>query len=110
MPGQRWAILTAWNPQGLARGRASNIKAQQQLRAALLGWPQLAGVNGAGEWAEPSLIVTGPHLRQAARLGQRFGQAAVLWGVGGRAALVWCAGAEADLRLERFWLVAAPTV
>ncbi|UWX65233.1 DUF3293 domain-containing protein [Deinococcus rubellus] len=107
-PGQRWAILTAWNPQGLQHDRASNLGAQERLRAALFGWPQLGGVNGAGEWTEPSLIVTGLNLRQATRLGQRFGQAAVLWGVGGRAALVWCAGGDAGLRLERYWLTAPP--
>ncbi|WP_237724620.1 DUF3293 domain-containing protein [Deinococcus alpinitundrae] len=111
-PGQRWAILTAWNPQGQRRDPASNAEAQLLLRAALTDWPLVEGVNGEGKWAEPSLIVPGLGLRRAARLGQLFGQAAVLWGVGQRAALVWCEGdlksdlsSGAGLRLERRWLV-----
>jgi len=110
---QSWAILTAWNPQGQQQDPASNAEAQERLRAALVGWPLVEGVNGEGQWAEPSLIVPGLNLRQAARLGQHFGQAAVLWGVGRRAALVWCLESElgsdmrgsVGLRLERLWLV-----
>jgi len=113
-PGLCWAILTAWNPQGQQQDPASNAEAQGRLRAALVGWPLVEGVNGEGQWAEPSLIVPGLGLRQAARLGQHFGQAAVLWGVGRRAALVWGLGSElgsamsdgAVLHLERLWLVA----
>lgn len=104
--------MTAWNPQGRPCDGASNNAAQEQLRAALVGWPFLEGVNGEGEWTEPSLIVPGLGLRQAAQFGQRFRQAAVLWGVGRRAALVWCPNdaGSAGLRLERHWLVAAQLV
>ena len=115
--GQCWAILTAWNPQGRFQDPASNAEAQHRLRAALADWPLLDGVNGEGKWAEPSLIVPGLGLRRAARLGQLFGQAAVLWGVGQRAALVWCeGGCKSDLTggvglyLERHWLGVEPPI
>ncbi|TSA88185.1 DUF3293 domain-containing protein [Deinococcus detaillensis] len=104
LPQQRWAILTAWNPHGQASDPASNAEAQSRLRAALAAWPALEGVNGEGNWAEPSLIVPALNLRRALEIGQDFGQAALIWGVGRRAALVWCAP---DVRVERFWMAAA---
>ena len=97
---QRWAILTAWNPHGAQQSAALNDAAQARLRAELSGQNLLEGVNGVGEWAEASLIVPGLGLRRALELGQRYAQAAVLWGVGLRAALVWCESAH----IQRLWL------
>lgn len=47
----------------------------------------------------------GAPLRLAADLGQRFGQAAILWGAGRRVALVWLSphGPGEVARIERFW-------
>lgn len=100
--GQRWAILTAWNPHGQRSDVASNQAAQLALSRDLAGWPQLAGLNGEDEWQEASFVVLGMDLPQAAALARRYQQAALVWGVGRRAALVWCAS---DPTLERFWLV-----
>ncbi|MFC6800485.1 DUF3293 domain-containing protein [Deinococcus caeni] len=81
--------MTAWNPAGQAQDRAANRAAQARLRVAAARWSSLDGVNGDGDWQEPTLILTGISLRDVAALGGAFGQAAVLWGSGARAALVW---------------------
>lgn len=101
--GQSWAVLTAWNPAGKQRAPEENLWRGERLRRDLtaLGLPFFEGVNGEGEWAEPGYIVLGLSLREAASLGARYGQAAVLWGAGRRVALAWCA----PLRLERRWAV-----
>lgn len=97
-----WAIVTAWNPGGQSHPRSDNLRAGRELLALIASRPQLPGVNGEGEWAEPSVILPGLGLRPAAQRGRHFGQAAVLWGVGRRVALVWL---EADsVRIERFWV------
>ncbi|CAM3636315.1 DUF3293 domain-containing protein [Deinococcus saxicola] len=96
-----WAIVTAWNPDGQQQLRADNLRAECELLALIVSRPHLPGVNGEGEWAEPSVVLPGFRLRQAAELGRRFNQAAVLFGVGQRVALVWL---ETDgVRVERFW-------
>ena len=100
---QSWAILTAWNPHGVPQPQDKNEAAQARLRAGLRGYALIAGINGEGEWAEASLIAPGLGLRRALKLGQQYGQVAVLWGTGARAALVWCQ----PVRVERFWLLAA---
>ena len=100
-PGQRWAILTAWNPHGERRGRLQNVAAQAQLLAEVAAWPHLTGVNGQGQWAEQSALVLGLGLSEAVKLGRRYQQAALVWGVGQRAALVWC---TQPASLERYWL------
>ena len=100
--GERWAILTAWNPGAKRLTLAQNEARQAELQRALAGERWHAGVNGEGAWAEPSLIVNGLPLQRALQLGRDFGQVAVLWGCGQRAALVWCASGRA----ERRWLSA----
>ncbi|GAA0511798.1 DUF3293 domain-containing protein [Deinococcus depolymerans] len=102
--GRGWGVVTAWNPAGQPRGRAANEAAQRRLRAASR-WAFREGVNGEGEWQEPSLILGGVRLRDVVALGVAFGQAAVLWGAGQRVALVWlpASGVEAA-RVERWWL------
>ncbi|QLG10916.1 DUF3293 domain-containing protein [Deinococcus sp. D7000] len=97
-----WAIVTAWNPGGELQSEAANMRAERELLALIGSRPHLIGVNGEGEWAEPSVLLPGFRLRQSAELGRTFGQAAVLYGVGRRVALVWL---EVDgLRVERFWV------
>lgn len=101
----RWGVVTAWNPAGQAQGRAANRAAQARLRVAASRWPGHGGVNGDGDWQEPTLILTGISLRDVAALGEAFGQAAVLWGSGARAALVWLpASGVGGVRAERWWL------
>ena len=100
--GERWAILTAWNPGAKRLTLAQNEVRQEKLQQALAGQRWYAGVNGKGAWAEPSLIVNALPLQRALQLGRDFGQVAVLWGCGQRAALVWCA----SRRVERRWLSA----
>lgn len=101
----RWGVVTAWNPAGQAQGRAANRAAQARLRVAASRWPGHGGVNGDGDWQEPTLILTGISLRDVAALGEAFGQAAVLWGSGARAALVWLpASGVGSVRAERWWL------
>lgn len=89
--GAAWAIVTAWNPGGWQGDRARNEAAQRDLELLVRrsGCPVLDGVNGEGEWAEPSLIVLGASQEQAREWAASFGQAAALWGQGARAALVW---------------------
>ena len=81
--------------------QADNLRAGRELLRVIGARPFLPGVNGEGEWAEPSFILPGLSLRQAAELARRFRQAAILFGVGRRVTLVWL---EADrLWVERFW-------
>lgn len=105
-PGGRWGIVTAWNPGGAQAGSAENDTAQTRLTGRVQGWSPLSGFNGDGGWREDTLILRGVPLREAARLGRQFGQAAILWGVGRRAALVWLDGPPSSegLRIERLWL------
>ncbi len=104
-PGGRWAVVTAWNPAGRKTDAVPNVAAQARLAAASQGWCPLPGWNGDGAWREEALILRGVSLREAARLGRQFGQAAVVWGVGRRAALVWLDDASPgpSLTVERWW-------
>ncbi|NTX99552.1 DUF3293 domain-containing protein [Deinococcus sp. JMULE3] len=105
-PGGRWAIVTAWNPAGRMADAVLNARRQAELAGEVGRWSPLPGWNGDGEWREDTLILRGVPLREAARLGRRFGQAAVVWGVGRRAALVWLDDrtAPTELRTLRLWL------
>lgn len=96
-----WAIVTAWNPGGQSQPGSDNLRAGRDLLALIAPRPHFPGVNGEGQWAEPSVILPGLTLRQAAQLGRRFAQAAVLFGVGQRVALVWLELGR--VRVERFW-------
>jgi len=108
--GRRWAVLTAWNPGGQLQDAERNAAAQARLLAALHGRLAAPGVNGEGRWREESVIVDGITLRDAADLGARFGQLAVMYGVGRRAALVWCGVPGGNgMRVERRWLARVPT-
>lgn len=89
-PG-RWAILTAWNPHGQICDPEGNAEAQARLRAELVAWSVLEGINGGGEWAEPSVIVPNLSLRRAAELGRHYQQAALVW-------------YAPEVQVERFWL------
>jgi len=110
-PGGRWAIVTAWNPAGRMADAGLNARRQAELAGEVGAWSPLPGRNGEGRWREDTLILRAVPLREAARLGRRFGQAAVVWGVGRRAALVWLddrtvpTGLRIErLCIERLWL------
>lgn len=100
-----WAIVTAWNPRGQRVTAAANTRAAAELltcvRAA--GFSPLPAHNGEGEWREEALLIPMARLRQAARWGGTFGQAAVLWGTGARVALVWLDRQGNVCGVERFW-------
>ena len=102
--GTRWAVVTAFNPGGIRLPLEDNLRRQVRLRFTLTRADRrfMPGVNGEGEWAEPSFILLDVPLREAVGLGVAFGQAAVLWGVGRRVALVWCATVEVERRWVRF--------
>lgn len=101
----RWAILTAWNPQGRQQSVVANAAAQAQLRARaeVAGYAFRAGVNGEGDWAEDALLLADIPLGQALTWARDFGQAALLYGSGARTALVWHSG-----MCERFWAASQP--
>lgn len=107
--GEPWAIVTAFNPGGRQSDPADNGRRQRALHAQLAdsGHRLIRGVNGAGRWAEPSLIVLGAPLREALDWGRAWEQLAIVWGCGARAALVWCALPGAPV-CERRWLVPLP--
>ena len=112
-PGERWAILTAHNRQGVRQDAGQNERQQRLLeldlsKLGLSGFDCRRAVNGEGEWAEASVLARAITLRQALELGRRHGQAAVLWGSGQRAALVWCGPGPPGppARAERFWVCA----
>ena len=83
------AVVTAWNPASHRTPRRLNEAAQARLIAALdaRGLPHFRswGHDGSGEdgkdrWpAEDSRVVLGLELDDAARLGRRFGQNAIVW-------------------------------
>lgn len=104
--GETWAIVTAWNPEAVQRDPAANEADQRRLEARVIqeGHTFLCGVNGEGEWAEPSLIVLGASWQQARDWAAEFRQAAALWGEGARAALVW-PGTESLAPEDRCWTV-----
>jgi len=91
-----WAFVTAWNPQSQVlapwRNAARDAELRQALGRAGYGWlPALGEGDDPGWTPEPSVLVLGMSGRDAARLGRRFGQNAVVIGkLGGRAMLVWC--------------------
>lgn len=97
----RWAILTAWNPESLRLSRRENDARQRQLLDVLhsAGYETLAaeGRDPAGAWPpEPSLFVPGITKKQARALGRQFGQLAVLVGHRGSAARLVASGLPPD--------------
>lgn len=97
-----WAFVSACNPMSRRLTNAENQKRHESLAQAVQvrGWHALPGEgrSDSGDWPpEASLFILGPARDEAARLGDEFGQLAIVWGAaGGRAELVECrGGAEA---------------
>jgi hypothetical protein len=92
-----WAYVTAYNPGSIPTPAAENELHQRELRAAVTqsGYPFYEGT-GVGEgWPpEPSLLILGVNEAEAAVLGWRFGQVAIVVGErGGPARLLWLGAA-----------------
>lgn len=91
-----WAYVTALNPGSVPLTAEENSARQRQLErtVAELGLASYAGegIGDDGRWApEPSLLVLGTGRNDAVRLGQQFGQLAVVYGeLGQGAELVVC--------------------
>lgn len=91
-----WAFVTARNPKSRLLASWRNVARDGQLRQALARagyrWlPALGEGDDPGWTPEPSVLVLGMSARDAARLGRRFEQNAVVSGkLGQRATLVWC--------------------
>jgi hypothetical protein len=78
------AFITAWNPRSVARSESINRASQQRLESELtaIGLTLLAGIgeDPAGVWpGEPSVLVLGILRGEAERVGQSFGQRAIVW-------------------------------
>ncbi len=91
-----WAYVTAFNPGSLPLPGEKNAVRQRELEQSvaelgLASYPG-EGIGDDGRWPpEPSLLVLGIGQNGAVRLGQQFGQLAVVYGELGQAAeLVVC--------------------
>jgi hypothetical protein len=93
---EAWAYVTAYNPGSWPLPEAENRARQDELcrAVAAAGYAAYAGEGvGAGWPPEASLLVLGIGEEDAAALGRRFGQAAVVVGrSGGPARLLWLGG------------------
>jgi hypothetical protein len=91
-----WAYITAFNPGSVPRSNEQNFACQRDLEDTVrqLGHPMFPGegIGDDGIWPpERSILVFGIEREAAVRLGQRFGQRAIVCGeIGGLAALVLC--------------------
>jgi hypothetical protein len=74
-------IITAWNPDSITRSpkanREANSALEQLLRAEGHDALMVVGSSPDETWQEESLLVKGVSRREAARLGEQFGQSAV---------------------------------
>lgn len=92
---ERWAIVSACNPLGIAASEAANADASAQLQAALCarGIRHLpaTGLDPDGVWpAEAGVLLIDAPEGSAAELGRQFGQNAIVTGRLGHApALCW---------------------
>ncbi len=81
------AFVTACNPRGELAEEALNAQRQAALAAQISsqGYVAIAGIgqHPTGDWPpEPSYLVLGIPRADAMRLGQQFGQNAILWADG----------------------------
>lgn len=96
----QWAFITAWNPGSELQSVYENHERQRELEGALkeAGYVFFrgSGVPDADNWQpEESVLVLGISEKRALKLGQKFGQEAIVCGRAGEAArLVWCRPGE----------------
>lgn len=97
-----WAFITAWNPRSVATPADANASAQSRLLAAVrergLVFLEGDGIPDHPGWCvERSIWIAGITRQEAAQLGVRFGQYAVVVGTVGQAALLlYCDPQEGD--------------
>ncbi|MGH7389680.1 MAG: DUF3293 domain-containing protein [Candidatus Rokuibacteriota bacterium] len=91
-----WTYVTAFNPRSMPLPAEENWARQRELERSvaelgLVSYPG-EGIADDGRWPpEPSLLVLGIGRNDAVRLGQQFGQLAVVYGeLGQEAELVVC--------------------
>lgn len=82
---ERWAIVTAWNPQSQPRSWEENDESQSWLKQEIenrrLKWWEAAGKHPANDWpAEESCLILNIAPREARELCREFGQLAALFG------------------------------
>jgi hypothetical protein len=82
---EQWAFITAWNPASRPRSAAENQLRHAELVEAVVagGWRHYPGAgrpDRAGWMPEDSLLVLDISSEEAAELGRRFGQAAIVAG------------------------------
>lgn len=94
---RRWAFITAWNPGSEPQSSGDNARRQRELRRIVDAgnYSALSG-EGVGEdpgWQpEESLLILDIEEREAVRLGQEFGQLAIVAGqLGSPSRLIPCA-------------------
>jgi hypothetical protein len=80
----RSAFITAWNPRSVATSERINRASQKRLETQLtgMGLRLLAGIgeDPSGAWpGEPGVLVLGISRGEAERIGQTFGQLAIVW-------------------------------
>jgi len=91
-----WVYVTAFNPRSMPLPAEENWARQRELERSVvelgLVWYPGEGIADDGRWPpEPSLLVLGIVRNDAVRLGQQFGQLAVVYGeLGQEAELVVC--------------------
>lgn len=88
-----FAVLTACNPGSAERSERENEKAnaalERELKELGASVAPMEGSDAAGEWREPGFLAYGLSLDDAARVGEKHGQNAI----------VWCEGADFTPRL-----------
>ena len=82
--GMRSALyITAWNPGGLPRVRAANVRINCELERDLQRLSEHvwygAGRSRDGSWEEESFLALGISLRDSRRLGRKYRQVAIVW-------------------------------
>lgn len=101
--GQRFAIITAYNPQSNLLPKEENLRRHRQLEREIqtlgLAYTPSLSTSPEGSWAEEGFAVFAIGLEEALALGRKFEQQAVVWGEGRRVFLAWC---EAG-KLEGFY-------
>lgn len=103
LQGRPWAVVTAYNPDGVRHPGAANAAAQraleqclQQLRPAQL--LEVCNRDPVGNWPdEPAWLFTPDDIRHADRLARRFGQRAIVTGQAGEPAALRIYGHAHDV-------------
>jgi hypothetical protein len=78
-----WAFITPFNPGSEIIADIENEARLEELKKAVVGYKTFAGAGGgqADEWpAEKSLLILDISLDQAKKIGQKFGQDAIVFG------------------------------